>query len=134
MHLFAYSMFKYHTQTKTKKRRPAQKKITNKTWLLWNIPDQIRETPPCRSTPERPFNWDVNKTWNLSFCLPLSWGAFLVRSYKEVFYRMWPGMFQSSQVLLVNFFFCAGHHFGVTWLTFQEDFAWVLDSSVYLPM
>ena len=36
---------------------------------------------------------------------------------------MWPGMVQSSQVLLV-IFFCAGRNFGVTCLMSKEVVAW----------
>ena len=34
---------------------------------------------------------------------------------------MWPGMLQSSQVLL-DIYFCTARHFGVTFLMSEEDF------------
>ena len=83
------------------KRLPAQKK-PNKTCLLWNKPGYIRENPSCRSAPERPFNWDVNKTWNLSLCLRLR--EFLVPSDKEGFLGCSQVCFKTARFCWFSFF------------------------------
>ena len=112
----------------TPKRRPTQKKMANKTWLLWNIPGHIRENPPCL---HQTLNWDVNKTWNLMFCLRLSWRVFLVGSDKEGFLGFGQVCCKAARVFWILIFFCTGQHFGVTFLMSEEDFVCLQERLFY---
>ena len=65
----------------------------------------IRDKPPCRSTPDRPLNWEVNRKWSLIFVYGSVEKLFQPQNDKVIhlgYKQMY--LLQNSQVLLVIFF------------------------------
>ena len=105
--------------TSAEKNKQQNLAVLKHTWL------HLRKSSLSLCTRNK-LNWDVNKTWNLSFCLFLSWVAFLVQSDKEDFLGCGQVCFEAARFCWLFFSALVTLLWWHAWcqLKSEEDFLW----------